>query len=81
MKARAASVRQVLVGYYRLPAPGSYSDSMDITFNPQGMEARTTPRVWNNGDGRCKVVTMALKSTVDALNLGQMDKEVATPYQ
>ncbi|GAB4823067.1 hypothetical protein N2152v2_010113 [Parachlorella kessleri] len=49
--ARAASVHQVLMGYYRLP-------------HAAGMPLEVVPTVFNRGDFRCKIVTMALTTTI-----------------
>ena len=35
-----------------------------LQVNPQGLEARSAPRAWNTGDGRCKVLTLARTSVV-----------------
>ncbi|PRW57972.1 SAD1 UNC-84 domain 1- isoform A [Chlorella sorokiniana] len=58
LQARAASVRQILMGYYTIPRTAE--DPLEMVVNPQGLEARTKKRVWNAGDFRCKLVTMAV---------------------
>eukprot|EP00887_Chlorella_sp_A99_P004191 scaffold23.g4191.t1 len=57
LQQRAASVRQVLLGYYRLPATAD--QPLEVVVNPQGAEARTRLQVFSAGDARCKVVTLA----------------------
>ena len=42
LQARAASVRQVLLGYYRIP--GSNAKPLDLVVNPQGLELRSQVR-------------------------------------
>lgn len=50
---------QVLLGYYRLPS--GLGDPLDIVVNPLGEGARGEEAVWNAGDARCKVITLAQK--------------------
>ncbi|KAL4425987.1 hypothetical protein ABPG75_010003 [Micractinium tetrahymenae] len=64
LQARAASVRQILMGWYRIPA--SVSQPLEMVVNPQGLEERLQLRVWNTGDHRCKLVTMAKKKEIRA---------------
>ncbi|KAL4440243.1 hypothetical protein ABPG75_003244 [Micractinium tetrahymenae] len=64
LQARAASVRQILMGGYCIPA--SVSQQLEMVVNPQGLEERLQPRVWNTGDHRCKLVTMAKKKEIRA---------------
>lgn len=60
LQARCASVQQVLFGYYILPQ--SVEDPLEVEVNPTGgAEERAKPRVWNAGDGRCKMITLAQK--------------------
>ncbi|KAI7839331.1 hypothetical protein COHA_006922 [Chlorella ohadii] len=58
LQTRAASVRQILMGWYTIPRTAE--DPLEMVVNPQGLETRTKPRVWNAGDFRCKLVTMAV---------------------
>ncbi|KAI7839964.1 hypothetical protein COHA_006285 [Chlorella ohadii] len=58
LQARAASVRQVLLGYYRVPQ--SAAEPLELVVNPQGLEERSRVKVWNRGDSRCKLVTLCL---------------------
>lgn len=60
MQYRCASVSQVLLGYYRIPT--QMDEVLDIVVNPPGQEERTRPMVWNNGDARCKLITLVPKS-------------------
>ena len=62
LQARAASVRQVLMGYYRIPA--SPEEPLEVGVNPQGSEARSERVVWNRGDSRCKLIVMAPNSSI-----------------
>ncbi|KAL4430537.1 hypothetical protein ABPG77_005777 [Micractinium sp. CCAP 211/92] len=64
LQARAASVRQIVMGYYRIPA--SVSEPLEMVVNPQGLEERSKLQVWNTGDHRCKLVTIAKKKDVHA---------------
>ncbi|KAL4421226.1 hypothetical protein ABPG75_010517 [Micractinium tetrahymenae] len=64
LQARAASVRQILMGWYRIPA--SVSQPLEMVVNPQGLEERLQLRVWNTGDHRCKLVAMAKKKEIRA---------------
>ncbi|KAK9843129.1 hypothetical protein WJX74_007389 [Apatococcus lobatus] len=64
LQARVASVGQVLYGYYSIPA--GVDTPIDIVMNPEGDKIRSAMRVWNEGDGRCKLVTMTPKSMQDA---------------
>eukprot|EP00887_Chlorella_sp_A99_P007503 scaffold2.g7503.t1 len=57
LQARVASVRQMLMGYYRLPATAE--QPLEVVVNPQGEELRTRRQVFNAGDGRCKLLTLA----------------------
>lgn len=59
LQARAASVHQVLMGYYRVPTAAS--EPLEMVVNPTGLAERTKLRVWNTGNFRCKLVTMAPK--------------------
>ncbi|PRW58011.1 hypothetical protein C2E21_3586 [Chlorella sorokiniana] len=58
LQARAASVRQVLLGYYRVPQ--SAAEPLELVVNPQGLEERSRLKVWHRGDSRCKLVTLCL---------------------
>ncbi len=51
---RAQAVKQVLLGYLRVPE--SPDAPLDVVLNPGGEERRAERRVWNNGDGRIKLV-------------------------
>ena len=59
MQARCASIGQVLMGVYDLPA--SMDEVLNIVVNPQGEEERSKERIWNAGDARCKLVTLVPK--------------------
>ena len=54
MQVRAQAVKQVLLGYLRVPE--SPDAPLDVVLNPSGAERRAERRVWNNGDGRIKLV-------------------------
>lgn len=59
LQARCASVHQVLLGWYRVPS--ELGGNVEIVVNPQGIEERTKMMVWDRGDGRCKLITLAHK--------------------
>ena len=40
--------------------PSTAEQPLEMETNPQGEELRMLPQVFNAGDGRCKVVTLAL---------------------
>ena len=54
---RAQAVKQVLLGYLRVPE--SPDAPLDVVLNPGGDERRAERRVWNNGDGRIKLARLA----------------------
>jgi hypothetical protein len=56
LQARCASVSQVLLGYYDLPK--SLDQVLNILVNPDP-EDRMVKRVWNAGNSRCKLITLA----------------------
>lgn len=56
-------LQSVLLGYCQIPERGC---TIRLEVNPQGEEARTTPRVWNAGDGRCKLLLLAPKLSREA---------------
>ncbi|KAK9866656.1 hypothetical protein WJX84_009216 [Apatococcus fuscideae] len=60
LQARVASVNQILYGYYSIPLNADHP--IDIVINPEGHNFRSVMRVWNEGDGRRKVITMAPKT-------------------
>lgn len=65
LQARAASVRQIVLGWYRIPSTAS--QPLEMVVNPMGLKERSKVRVWNSGDSRCKLVTMAVtKSATEA---------------
>jgi hypothetical protein len=61
LQARCASVSQVLLGYYDLPS--SIDEVLNIVVNPDP-EDRVSNRVWNAGDSRCKLITLAPRAAV-----------------
>eukprot|EP00887_Chlorella_sp_A99_P007502 scaffold2.g7502.t1 len=79
LQARAASVRQVLLGYYRLPTTAA--SSLEASINPQGAEERTRRQVFNVGDFRCKLVTLAEPAVANRTrtgSTGSQDEEAAS---
>lgn len=62
LQARCASVHQVLLGWYRVPS--ELGGQVEIVVNPQGVEERAKHVVWDRGDGRCKLITLAPKPMV-----------------
>jgi hypothetical protein len=56
LQARCATVSQVLLGYYDLPS--SIDQVLNIMVNPDP-EDRTVKRIWNAGNSRCKLITLA----------------------
>jgi hypothetical protein len=61
LQARAASVSQVLLGYYDLP--DSIDAVLNIVVNPDE-EDRMRTRVWNAGNSRCKLITLATRASM-----------------
>ncbi|KAI3425193.1 hypothetical protein D9Q98_008962 [Chlorella vulgaris] len=53
------SRQSVLLGFYTIPQRGG---GVRLELNPQGEQARSQPRVWNSGDGRCKLLLLAPKA-------------------
>ena len=60
LQARCATVQQTLLGYYILPT--AVDEVLSIEVNPGGYEERAIKRVWNSGDGRCKLITLSTKN-------------------
>jgi hypothetical protein len=56
LQRRCASRQVILLGYYFVPQTESIMESVRLELNPQGAEEKLRKRVWNNGDGRCKLV-------------------------
>ena len=54
----------ILLGSYTIP---ERDRGIQLDFNPQGAEQRTRPRVWNSGDGRCKLLLLAPVSRAAAV--------------
>lgn len=48
-------LQAVLLGHYTIPEASS---GIQLVLNPAGKEARMEPRVWNAGDGRCKLLML-----------------------
>jgi hypothetical protein len=46
-------VRQLLLGWYAIPESAR---GLDVCINPAGRAERSTPRIWNAGDGRRKLI-------------------------
>ncbi|KAK9810370.1 hypothetical protein WJX72_009592 [[Myrmecia] bisecta] len=63
LQARALLVGQIMYGFYNIPS--STDAPIDIVINPEGDEFRSKRRVWNQGDSRRKVITMAPKREPD----------------
>lgn len=61
LQARCATVSQVLLGYYDLPS--SIDQVLNILVNPDP-EDRVVERVWNAGNSRCKLITLAPRAAV-----------------
>jgi len=53
LAARAQARRDVLLGYYNIPE--HLNQILKTYVNPEGMEERCKPQVWNNGEGCLKV--------------------------
>jgi len=56
LQRRCASRQVILLGYYFVPQTESIMESVRLELNPQGAEEKLRKRVWNNGDGKCKLV-------------------------
>lgn len=52
-----------IIGYYRIPES---AHGIELVLNPQGAPERARPRVWNSGDGRCKLLVVAPLKAPDA---------------
>ena len=72
LQARCASVQQVLLGYYYVPRKRSTLEPINLELNPQGVDERCRKRVWNSGDGSCKLIVGAPR---DGGNLVQKMKD------
>ncbi len=57
-------LQAVLLGSYTIP---QRDRGIQLHFNPQGADMRTRPRVWNRGDGRCKLLLFAPVSRAAAI--------------
>ncbi|KAK9800761.1 hypothetical protein WJX73_008207 [Symbiochloris irregularis] len=66
LQARSATIHQVLMGYITIPS--TVDQPLDLVINPQGNEARSKVRVWNQGDLRTKFISLALSDTSNATN-------------
>ncbi|KAK9803748.1 hypothetical protein WJX73_000566 [Symbiochloris irregularis] len=57
LQKRVGSVGQVLYGFFRIPQ--TVAEPIDIVINPCGDAVRSLKRIWNCGDHRRKIITMA----------------------
>ena len=57
VQARSATIGQVLMGYVTIPS--TVDQPLDLVVNPQGAATRSRPRVWNRGDKRTKLISLA----------------------
>lgn len=48
-------LQAVLLGSYKIPESHS---GIQLALSPAGPHAHTTPKVWNAGDGRCKLLLL-----------------------
>lgn len=76
LQARVASVHQVLMGYYQLPAASGFP--LEIVVNPLGLEERMKPLIWNRGDFRCKLVTLATTTAIQQASGGASQLTAST---
>jgi len=67
----------VLLGYYTIPEATS---GIQLALNPAGKAARVEPRVWNAGDGRCKLLLLVPLPTAQQA-LGQQAQQADAPEQ
>jgi hypothetical protein len=61
---------QVLLGYREVP---QQEEAIVSVLNPPGIEARCTPRVWNAGDCRMKLITYRRKEVAKAYAAAEED--------
>jgi len=61
LQARCATVSQVIMGYYDVPS--SIDEVLNIMVNPDS-EDRMVKRVWNAGNSRCKLITLAPRASL-----------------
>eukprot|EP01023_Acetabularia_acetabulum_P028113 TRINITY_DN26570_c0_g2_i1.p1 TRINITY_DN26570_c0_g2~~TRINITY_DN26570_c0_g2_i1.p1 ORF type:complete len:583 (+),score=65.43 TRINITY_DN26570_c0_g2_i1:68-1816(+) len=57
---RASRMSLVLIGYYEIPA--KIEDPLKIQLNPMGQEIRSQRKVWNQSNGRVKLLTIRHKN-------------------
>ena len=60
LQARCLAVGQTLMGSYLIPA--TVDVPLDLAVNPWGVEERSRKFVWNDGDKRRKLITLANKA-------------------
>ncbi|KAK9801967.1 hypothetical protein WJX73_003033 [Symbiochloris irregularis] len=65
LQKRVGSVGQVLYGFFRVPRTAA--EPIDIVINPCGDAVRSLKRVWNTGDHRRKIITMAPRADTSEL--------------
>ncbi|CAG9465137.1 unnamed protein product [Pedinophyceae sp. YPF-701] len=74
---RCRKMTQTLLGYFELPRHAA--DPVDLFMNPVGDQTRSTPRVWNDGEGQVKLVVLCKRadSVVAAVAERRAQKEAA----
>ena len=60
LQARCLAVGQTLMGSYLIPT--TVDVPLDLAVNPWGIEERSRKFVWNDGDNRRKLITLANKA-------------------
>lgn len=60
LQARCLAVGQTLLGYYEIPA--TIDRPLSLVVNPRGQPERAKKLVWNAGDNRRKLITIADKT-------------------
>ena len=63
---------QVLLGYREIP---KREEAIISVLNPPGYAERTTPRVWNEGNGCLKLVTYRRRAQREGGDQGRGNKE------
>ena len=62
----------MLLGYREIP---KREEAIVSVLNPPGFEERTTPRVWNEGDGCLKLVTYRRRAQREGSDNGKGNKD------
>eukprot|EP01024_Parvocaulis_polyphysoides_P074321 TRINITY_DN9592_c0_g1_i2.p1 TRINITY_DN9592_c0_g1~~TRINITY_DN9592_c0_g1_i2.p1 ORF type:complete len:471 (-),score=55.96 TRINITY_DN9592_c0_g1_i2:120-1532(-) len=69
---RASTMGMVLMGYYEIPP--KIEEPLRISLNPLGNEIRSYRKVWNQSNGRIKLLTMRHKTT-EEMNIQRANQE------